>query len=206
MKETALRLLLAAVLAVTAACSDRESGSTAARPEPPAAGRPSVPGDAPSIEPNLEAITKAADVRCAEVRGRLDSYRKVERDLTGLSGLSAEGGELTAWLAGDRPELIAAKAYGETGRAEYQLCYGEDGDLLVFRSEESRYDQPMGQVVETRVERFFFHDGKLTRWTVGEQPPVAQTLTAAAGARASDLLELSRIFVEAARSPGAPPS
>lgn len=199
-RAIAIPLLLTVALAVAVACSERESRSPA--PEPPATGSPSAAG--------LEALISSAMERCAGVRGRLDSYRKVERDLTGLSGLSAEGGELTAWLDGGRPAFITAKAYGETGRAEYQLCYGEDGGLLELRSEESRYDEPMsGQVVETRVERFFFHDGKLARWTVGERPPVAQTLSAEAGARAGELLELSRTLSEAvaaAPSPGAPPS
>jgi hypothetical protein len=194
-------LLLAAALASSVACSGPDqAGPREASPERPAA--PS--GSAPAIEPNLQELTRAAAERCNEVRGRRDTYRKVERDLTGLSGLSAEGGELVAWMDVDRPAFINATAYGETGRAEYQLCYGETGELLVFRSEESRYEEPMGKVAETRVERYFFHDGKLIHWSLGDRPPAAQTLTAEAGARAAELLELSRTFAEAARSPAPP--
>jgi hypothetical protein len=134
------------------------------------------------------------------VRSRLASYRKTESDLTGLS---AEGGRLEAWFDGDRPAFLSATVYGETGRAEHELCYGEDGSLFAVKTTASRYDQPFGKVAGVQEDRLFFQGGKLIRWTVDGGPPVSRDSSEYAG-KEKETLELAKALAEAAGAAARP--
>jgi hypothetical protein len=143
----------------------------------------------------VESEVLGIDTHCAEVTGQISELRKVERD---LKGLSAEGGTLQAWLDGKRPALFRATLFGETGRSEPEVCYGKGGRLRRITVRESRYDRPMGQVVETREHRLYFQGERLIRWIGADGQPVPADRPEHE-VRRRESLELSEKLAEAAR-------
>ncbi|HKI04330.1 MAG TPA: hypothetical protein VKK31_20300 [Thermoanaerobaculia bacterium] len=174
----AARLLLALCLAATAACSGKEEKDSIA----------------PSTR-SVEQLVPEIRERCEKVRRSLSAYRRVDRDVTGLS---AEGGELTAYLDGDRVVWIAAALYGETGRSDQELCY-DGGHLLSVARKESRYDQPMGKVAEVLEDRLYFRDGKLIRRSGAAGQPLPPVVE-----EERNVLNLSRRLLETAHPAGPP--
>src|SRR6185436_18468275 len=68
----------------------------------------------------------------AAINQRVARYRKVRKE---LSGFSAEGGRLIAYLDGTTIVKITASYYGETGKADEEYYY-QDGKLIfVYRKE-----------------------------------------------------------------------
>ncbi len=88
-------------------------------------------------------------------------YQKVKKELTGFS---AEGGELIAYLDGPAIVKIAATYYGETGRAAEEYYY-QAGKLIFVYRKDSTYSRPLsGKVIRTSETRFYFHNDQLIKW------------------------------------------
>jgi len=114
-----------------------------------------------AADQTVEEKVKAIRARYDEVEKGLSSCRQVKRN---LMGESTEGGELTAWLAGQSLRKLSAKFYGEMGQALEEYYLWDDRLFFVLRVE-SRYDKPLSGVVKSKTEeRFYFADGALIRW------------------------------------------
>lgn len=88
-------------------------------------------------------------------------YKKVKKE---LSGFSAEGGELIAYLDGRAIVKIVATYYGETGRTLEEYYYW-NGELIFVLRKELTYDKPLsGKVVRTKEDRFYFDHRTLIKW------------------------------------------
>ena len=116
-----------------------------------------------------------------------------------LSGFSAEGGELVAYLDGAAIVKIAATYYGETGRAFEEFYYWNGKLIFVFRKEDT-YDKPMsGKVIKTKENRFYFSNDELIRWINENAKQVAQS-NSEYPERQSHYLASSKQLTEGARS------
>jgi hypothetical protein len=134
--------------------------------------------------------------RYAQINAKAARYRKVKKE---LSGFSAEGGTLLAYLDGSSIMKIAATFYGETGRTNEEYYYSDDRLIFVLRSE-STYSKPLsGKIVRTIENRFYFKDGQLIRWIDenGKQPAANTTEYAD---KQKEYLESSKQFAAGARS------
>jgi hypothetical protein len=88
-------------------------------------------------------------------------YKKVKK---GLSGFSAEGGELVAYFHGPSVMKMVATYFGESGKASEEFYFWSGKLIFVLRTD-LRYDKPLsGKVVQKTENRFYFSDGKLIRW------------------------------------------
>jgi hypothetical protein len=97
----------------------------------------------------------------AAINQRGARYRKVRKE---LSGFSAEGGRLMAYLDGTTIVKITASYYGETGKADEEYYY-QDGKLIFVYRKESTYSRPMsGKVIRTSENRFYFQNDQLIKW------------------------------------------
>lgn len=189
------RILTALVLASCIACGQKEEPAPAAAPAPKPRQEPSATLSPAPSDADVESEVQGIDTHCAEVTGQISGLRKVEKD---LKGLSAEGGTLQAWLDGKRPALFRATIFGETGRSEPEVCYGKGGRLRRIAVRESRYDRPMGKVVETREHRLYFQGERLIRWIGADGQPVPADRPEYE-VRRRESLELSEKLAEAAR-------
>jgi hypothetical protein len=132
----------------------------------------------------------------AQINGKAARYRKVKKE---LSGFSAEGGTLLAYLDGPNIMKIAATFFGETGRTSEEYYYW-DGKLIFVLRRESRYSKPLsGKVVATNENRFYFKDDKLIRWIDenGKQPSSDSSEYAD---KQKEYLDSSKEFTDGARS------
>lgn len=189
-----LQILAALILASCIACGQKEE--PAPKPAPRQDQKASsTPAPAPPSAADVESEVEGIDGHCSEVTGQLSGLQKVERD---LKGLSAEGGTLQAWLDGKRPALFRATIYGETGRSEPEVCFGKGGRLRRITVRESRYDRPMGNVVETQEHRLYFQGERLIRWIGPDGQPVPADRPEYE-VRQRESLELSGKLMEAAR-------
>lgn len=128
----------------------------------------------------------------AAINRNIGKYRRVKKQ---LSGFSAEGGELTAYLDGPNIVKIVANYYGESGKA-FEEYYYQGGKLIFVYRKDSRYNKPMsGRVVRTEEDRFYFNDGQLIRWVSngGKQVPSSNSEYQK---RQINYLENSRLFTE----------
>jgi hypothetical protein len=97
----------------------------------------------------------------ATINKRVARYKKVRKE---LSGFSAEGGRLIAYVDGPAIVKIAATYYGETGRTEEEYYYQNEKLIFVYRKE-STYSRPMsGKVIRTKENRFYFENDQLIKW------------------------------------------
>lgn len=123
-------------------------------------------------------------------------YMKVKKE---LSGFSAEGGQLVAYLAGPNIMKMAAIFYGETGRTSEDYYYWENKLIFVLRTT-YRYSKPLsGKVVKTEMNRFYFRDDKLIRWIEENGKQVASD-TGEYRDQQKDYLDNSKQFTDGARS------
>lgn len=167
--------------------------ATAVAPSPTSVA-PVAPTPTPTKSVSATDAIQDIRNRYAEVGRRLQSFRRVERD---ASGLSTEGGELKAFFDGDALKLVTATLYGETGRAAQEVYYDEgDRPFFVFRRETS-YDKPFGNVASEREHRFYFREGRMIRWLDGKRE--VPTHDARYAERQQEILELSRTLAEIAR-------
>lgn len=123
---------------------------------------PAPPSPTPfNVGDQIESIRK----QYAKIRQKLPETRLAKGD---LSGFSAEGGSFKAYLEGQKPRLIAATLFGETGQANEEFYFDEAGNLLFVFRREHRYDKPFGKTKRTIEQRFYFHAGKMIRWLNSE--------------------------------------
>ena len=206
MRETKIGVATAGAICAAAACllivaAWSGSGDKAPRlPERPAS-TPASPAAAiaahtqPS-QPATQAAIQAIKERYADVGNRLQTFRHVERE---LSGFSTDGGTLDAFFDRDALRLVKATFYGETGRSDRAFYYDDsDRPFFVFERE-SRYKEPLSGVAITREYRAYFHEGRLIRLLDGDRQISAGD--AAYASRETELLELSGRLADAARRP-----
>jgi hypothetical protein len=131
-----------------------------------------------------------------QINGKAARYRKVKKE---LSGFSAEGGTLLAYLDGPNIMKIAATFFGETGRTSEDYYYW-DGKLIFVLRRESRYSKPLsGKVVATTENRFYFKDDKLIRW-IDENGKQPSSDTSEYADKQKEYLDGSKQFTEGARA------
>ena len=124
-------------------------------------GPAGVAGRASGNNPQEKESISSIRERYAAVNKNLPKYRVVKKE---LSGFSAEGGELVAYVDGASVVKMAATHLGETGRSFEEFYYRGGGLVFVFYRRET-YDAPMsGKVSKTAEERFYFAGGRLIRW------------------------------------------
>lgn len=142
-----------------------------------------------------EAISSIRQ-RYALINKGLARYKVVKKE---LAGFSTEGGELTAYFDGAKIMKMAATYMGETNSSFEEFYYSNDKLIFVLRKQEI-YDEPMsGKVVKTKVNRFYFNDGKLIKW-VDENAKQVAPGSRRYSATQSHYLSSSKQFTEGARS------
>lgn len=132
----------------------------------------------------------------AQINGNVPRYKKVKKE---LSGFSAEGGELIAYLHGPSIMKMVATFFGETGKASEEY-YFWDGKLIFVLRTDFRYDKPLsGKVVKKSENRFYFGNDKLIKW-IDESAKEVASDTNAYQEKQKEYLESSKQFSEGARS------
>jgi hypothetical protein len=132
----------------------------------------------------------------ATINKGVRKYKKVKRD---LSGYSAEGGELVAYLDGPKIVKIVVNHYGESGKAVEEYYYWDDRLIFIFRKD-SGYDKPgSGKVVRTAESRYYFNNDRLIRWIDENAKQVAQDSSEYLE-KEKDYLKLSKEFTDGTRS------
>jgi hypothetical protein len=187
----------AVCLLVVASCSG--SGGVAPPPEPRVSTAATTVGPpaAGDTQPSTQAAIQDIQKRYADIRSRLQSFRKVERE---VSGLSTEGGMLEAFFDGDALRLVRSTFYGETGRADREFYYDDSARPFFVFERESQHEGPIGGVARTRELRYYFHEGRLIRLVDGERPVSADN-DANYASRVKTQLDLSDQLLEIARRP-----
>ncbi len=123
-------------------------------------------------------------------------YKKVKKE---LSGYSAEGGEMDAYLDNKSVMKIVAHFYGEMGRADEDY-YFWDGQLIFVFRRESTYDRPLsGKIISTKENRFYFNKGHMIRW-IGENGRPVSDGKSSFKEKQDEYLANARKFTEVARS------
>ncbi len=134
--------------------------------------------------------------RYAKINKLLARFKQVKKE---LSGFSAEGGELVAYLDGPAVAKIVATYFGEGGRSVEEYYYW-NGDLIFAFRKEFTYDKPLsGKVVRTREDRFYFDNNRLVRWIDQKGKPVSES-EPALNEKQKEYLESARRLAEGARS------
>lgn len=89
-----------------------------------------------------------------------------------LDGRSTEGGELIGYFKNNSPQKIVARYWGESGRSSEEYYFWKGQLFFVLRNDWD-YEKPLvgnnsnpGKEFR-RQERFYFTNGKLTKW-IGE--------------------------------------
>lgn len=132
----------------------------------------------------------------AKINKRAARYKRVKK---GLSGYSAEGGELVAYFDGPKLMKIVANHFGESGRAVEEYYYWDDRLIFVFRKD-SIYDKPMsGKVARTAENRFYFSADRLVRW-IDENARQVEPGKGEYLEKEKDYLQSSKEFADGARS------
>lgn len=178
-------------------CSD--SGGVAPPPQPPTSTAAATvePPDTDETQRSTQAAIQDIRKRYADIRSRLQSFRKTERE---VSGLSTEGGTMEAFFDGNALRLVKATFYGETGRSDREFYYDDSGRPFFVLERESRYeDPPVGAVARAREYRYYFQEGRLIRLLDGERPVPADDPNFVARVKAQ--LELSDQLLKIARRP-----
>lgn len=157
---------------------------------------PGVTGAVSSQAPQTENSIQLIRQQYAAINKRARGYKKVKKE---LSGFSLEGGELIAYFDGPAIVKIVATHYGESGRASEEYYYVKGKLIFVFRKD-FRYDQPMsGKVIETKENRFYFHNEGLFRWINETGKPVTVGMMEFT-LKENEYRETSRQFLTGARS------
>jgi hypothetical protein len=85
-----------------------------------------------------------------------------------IEGYSTEGGQLTRYSKNGQVQKLVARHFGESGRATEEYYFWKVSLFFVLRTDwdyQIMVGQPGAPGKETRrQERFYFQDGKLTRW------------------------------------------
>ncbi len=129
------------------------------------------------------------------INQQLRKYRKIKKQ---LSGFSLEGGELTAYLDGQRIVKIVANHFGEGGQTLEEYYY-RNGKLIFVFEKISHYDRPLsGRVVSTSENRYYFSNDRLVRW-IDENRREASDVDVIESKRI-EYLGNSKVFTNGARS------
>lgn len=158
-------------------------------------GWANVAGAAPATASQGKDSISSIRRRYAAINKNLTKYRVVKKE---LSGFSTEGGELTAYFDGPDVVKIAATFNGETNRWFEEFYYLNGKLMFVFRKQEV-YDRPMGKVVKTNENRFYFNNDELIRW-VNEHGKEVAAGDSEYPKRRAQYLGSSKLFTEGARS------
>jgi hypothetical protein len=150
----------------------------------------------PAAAAQDNASIQAIRQHTATINRSAAKYRKVKKD---LSGFSAEGGQMIAYFDGPNVTKIAARFYGESGRASEEYYYWDGRLIFVLRTDYGYSKPSSGKVMRTEVSRFYFNDDKLIRW-IDEGGKQVAPLTSEFAAKQKDYLDSSRQFTEGARS------
>src|SRR4051812_7438162 len=145
---------------------------------------------AQTIDP-IDAIRQHYEIINKEAR----LYRRVKKE---LSGFSAEGGEMVAYLHGPSVMKVVATFFGETGRATEEY-YFWNGELIFVFQTDNRYDKPFGKVVRKIENRFYFKEDKLIRW-LDENGKEVPSDSAEYAPKQAEYLKTAKQFVEGAKS------
>ncbi len=109
---------------------------------------------------------------------------------------------MIAYFDGPAIVKIVANHFGEGGRASEEYYY-HDGKLIFVFRKDYRYDRPLsGKVVETKENRFYFHNDGLVRWIDEMGKPVPPGM-AEFPLKEDEYRESSSKFLEGARSKNA---
>lgn len=134
--------------------------------------------------------------RFTTINQEIRRYRKVKKE---LSGFSAEGGELVAYLDGRAIVKIVATYYGETGRTLEEYYYWNGGLIFVLRKELT-YDKPLsGKVVRTREDRFYFENRRLIKW-IDQEAKQISSADPEFSKQQQEYLDSSEQFLKGARA------
>jgi hypothetical protein len=132
----------------------------------------------------------------AKINKSAGRYKSVKK---GLSGYSAEGGELVAYFDGPKIMKIVANHFGEGGKAVEEYYYWDDRLIFVFRKD-SIYDKHMsGKVARTTENRFYFSADRLIRW-IDENAKQVEPGSGEYLEKEKDYLQSSKEFADGARS------
>jgi hypothetical protein len=130
-----IRLLVCAAVGLALACA---RGSSESRRD--SAGAQAVPAGGLSAAPR----EGSCDKRELDALRAVDSTRLTRRELSTEPGQSAEGSSAFVYLDVDRPQLVVATYFGETGRA-VERYYVRDSLTFVLEEGELHYDKPIAQ-------------------------------------------------------------
>jgi len=130
----------------------------------------------------------------ASINKRAPRYKKVKKQ---LSGFSLEGGELIGYFDGPSIVKLVANHYGEMGRSLEEYYYS-NGKLIFVFEKVFHYNKPMGKVVRSEENRYYFNNDQLIRWidSSGKQP---DTTSEDSRTKQKELLEASNLFIAGAR-------
>lgn len=142
-----------------------------------------------------EAQISSIRAQYAAINKRAGRHRKVKKE---LSGFSLEGGQLIAHFDGPAIVKLVANHYGEMGRTVEEYYYS-NGKLIFVFEKVLNYNKPMGKVVRTTENRYYFNNDQLIRW-LDEKGKQADTSSEDARSKQKDLLENSNLFTAGARS------
>ena len=127
----------------------------------------------------IPALIKDIRKHYAYINKQAADWESLEREVTGMS---AEGGRLKAWIYNGWVKKIAVTLMGETGKS-YQEFYYFDNDLLFSFQRLTRYQKPFGPVAEERDYRYYFHQGNMIRMLDPKKKEALPTSGAFAKAR-----------------------
>ena len=137
--------------------------------------------------------------RYAAIERQIPQYRVVKRE---LEGYSLEGGELTAYSQRGEIKKLVARHYGESGRSTEEFYFWKNQLFFVLISNRS-YEFPIASAKttgrETRTQqRFYFRNGKLTRW-VDENKQSPSVSSPEALKKRDEVLSFARDYLGKAR-------
>jgi hypothetical protein len=146
--------------------------------------------------PQNEDLIQSIRQHYAQINGSVPRYKRVKKE---LSGFSAEGGELLAYLHGPSVMKMVATYFGESGKASEEY-YFWDGKLIFVLRTDFRYDKPLsGKVVKKTESRFYFSNERLIRW-IDESGKQAASDSPDYQAKQKEFLDSSRLLSEGARA------
>lgn len=148
------------------------------------------------VQSQTDDPIKAIRDQYAKINKNAAKYKSVKK---GLSGFSAEGGELVAYFDGEKIMKMVAKYFGEGGRAVEEYYYKDDRLIFVYRKD-SIYDGHMsGKVARTEETRYYFNDDRMVRWIDEKSKQVAPG-TNEYLEKEKDYIKLSKELTGGARS------
>ena len=109
---------------------------------------------------NSKNVVSEARRNYTRIERNLKDYTRLETD---FPDQSSEGGTFIVYFHKGAPRKIVAHFYGEMGnfQTDYYFCGGR---LFYVLETRIRYDKPLGKEESCTQNRFYFTNGRLTRW------------------------------------------